>query len=239
MIWGCARTVASWGPVERVETGWLDVRPGLVAARVSPGRRHHWVTVRHASLPGPVRERILGSVAADHGLREAVLLGRTPVALAGVFERHRAVLFPRHPSALDVSCSCPVPGCAHGRGAVTEMARVFDADPYLLLTWRGLERGELLRRAGRSRGALSVRSGPPPVATFWERTDPPPACPVWSGDPGDHRPAGPGTDRWAGAQRFLRGAPPNALRDGRKPLAVGDVPVEQREREIDRGDEPT
>ncbi|MFL1427938.1 MULTISPECIES: hypothetical protein [unclassified Nocardiopsis] len=237
MTWGCARTVASWGPVECAAVGWLDVRPGLAAARVSRGRRHHWVTVRRAVLPGRVRERVLAAVAADPGLREEVLLGRAPAALAEAFGR--VELFPADPAGIDLSCSCPARECAHGLEVVAAMARAFDTDPYLLLAWCGLERWELLRRL--SRGALAVRVAPPPdsASAFWERADPLPPCPVWAGDPGGHRPAGAGTEPWAAAQAFLRGAPANAFCDGRNPATDGDPPPEKATRAIRAGDEPT
>lgn len=237
MSWGCARTVASWGPVEYASVGWLDVGPGLAAARVSRDRRHHWVTVRRPPLPGPVRDRAVAAVAVDPALREEVLLGRAPAALAAVFRDQGAELFPADPAGLDLSCSCPARGCPHGMRVVAAMARAFDADPYLLLSWCGLERWELLRRL--SRGAPAVRVEPVPASAFWDRAAPLPPCPVWSGDPGGQRPPGAVTDLWADAQGYLRGLAGKTFRDGRKPPQGGDPLASGATGAIGTGDEPT
>ncbi|MGW9348683.1 hypothetical protein [Nocardiopsis flavescens] len=237
MTWGCARTVASWGPVEPASVGWLDVRPGLAAARVSRDRRHHWVTVRRPPLPRPVRDLVVAEVSADPALCEQVLLGRAPAALAAVFRSRRAELFPSGPAGFDLSCSCPEPECAHGMQVVAAMARAFDADPYLLLAWRGLERWELLLPL--SRGAPQVRVGPAAASSFWERPDPLPPCPVWTGDPGGHRPPGAGTDPWAAAQAYLCSPGTDALRDGRGSPEGVDGPSDVAERVSGTGDETT
>ncbi|WP_436887713.1 hypothetical protein [Nocardiopsis dassonvillei] len=229
--------MASWGAVEPAPVGWLDVGPGLAAARVSRDRRHHWVTARRDPLPGHVRDRAVAAVAADPVLREEVLLGRAPAALAAVFRRERAELFPADPAGIDLSCSCPVRGCPHGMQVVAAMARAFDADPYLLLAWCGLERWELLR--GLSGAGPQVRVGPPSASAFWERAAPLPPCPVWAGDPGGLRPPGAATDAWADAQAYLRGLTGTAFRDGRKPSTGGESLLGGAGRGTGRGDEPT
>ena len=92
---------------------------------------------------------------AEQALSAAKLLaGEVPPELEEIFAAAGAPLFPTSIADLELTCSCPdweVP-CKHLAATFYLLAEAFDADPFLILTWRGREKDELLTRLRELRG---------------------------------------------------------------------------------------
>ena len=83
-----------------------------------------------------------------------LLAGEVPPELETIFTAAGAPLFPTSVKDLDQRCSCPdweVP-CKHLAATFYLLAEAFDADPFLILRWRGRDRDELLARLRELRG---------------------------------------------------------------------------------------
>lgn len=127
----------------------LDVAPGEVRAMVQGSRvRPYRVTIGLA----PFSELVWAKAEialSEQALPSAKLLaGEVPPELEELFAAAGAPLFPRRVNELDQRCSCPdqqVP-CKHLAATFYLLAEAFDADPFLVLRWRGRDREQLLQR---------------------------------------------------------------------------------------------
>jgi uncharacterized Zn finger protein len=127
----------------------LEVTPGEVRAIVQGSRvRPYRVTIGLA----PFTELVWAKAEialSERALPSAKLLaGEVPPELEEIFAAAGAPLFPRAVNELDQRCSCPdceVP-CKHLAATFYLLAEAFDADPFLILRWRGRDRESLLRR---------------------------------------------------------------------------------------------
>ncbi|HEY5880644.1 MAG TPA: SWIM zinc finger family protein [Nakamurella sp.] len=127
----------------------LEVTPGLVRATVQGSRvRPYEVTIGFA----PLRELVWAKAEialSEQALPSAKLLaGEVPPELEEIFADAGAPLFPRTVRDLAQRCSCPdreVP-CKHLAATFYLLAEAFDADPFLILRWRGRDREPLLAR---------------------------------------------------------------------------------------------
>jgi hypothetical protein len=125
----------------------LEVRPTLVAAQVQGSRRTPYLVT--VSLPEPSASqwrKIEAAMAAKIGFVARLLAGEVPANLEGVFEAAGAPLFPRSWQELRAECSCPdwENPCKHIAAVLYLFADLLDADPWLLLRWRGRTRDQLL-----------------------------------------------------------------------------------------------
>jgi uncharacterized Zn finger protein len=127
----------------------LDIEPGVVRAAVQGSRvRPYQVTISFE----PLRELIWAKVEialSEQALPSAHLLaGEVPPELEEIFADAGAALFPTGVNDLVQRCSCPdqqVP-CKHLAATFYLLAEAFDADPFLILRWRGRDREALLSR---------------------------------------------------------------------------------------------
>lgn len=127
----------------------LDVAPGEVRASVQGSRRRPYqVTIGLK----PFSELVWAKAEialSEKALPSAKLLaGEVPAELEAIFADAGAPLFPRSARDLEQNCSCPdweVP-CKHLAATLYLLAEAFDADPFLLLRWRGRDREPLLER---------------------------------------------------------------------------------------------
>lgn len=127
----------------------LDVEPGVVRAAVQGSRvRPYQVTITFE----PLRE--ISWAKAEIALSEQalpsarLLAGEVPPELEEIFADAGAALFPTTIRDLVQRCSCPdqqVP-CKHLAATFYLLAEAFDADPFLILRWRGRDRDALLGR---------------------------------------------------------------------------------------------
>lgn len=159
----------------------LEVEPGIVLAKVQ-GTRYT-----------PYRVRIRAKLLSEHQWRRAelamaaralplaqLLAGRMPLDIEDVLAGCKLSLFPASYADLKASCDCPdaESPCKHIAAAYYLLAARFDADPFLIFTWRGRTQDELLdglraRRArSKSKGSPASPSTAPARAderrAFWQ-----------------------------------------------------------------------
>ncbi|MFG2599706.1 SWIM zinc finger family protein [Streptomyces sp. NPDC048462] len=143
----------------------------VAAVTVTPGRVVAYV---HGSRPRPYRaelrlrtftdadwETFLGAVAARPDHLTALLTKEMPHSLADTAAASGVTLLPGA-NDLDPTCSCPDHGwpCKHVSALCYQMARLLDADPFVLLLLRGRGERELLEDLGHRNAAHSARERP-------------------------------------------------------------------------------
>lgn len=155
------RTYARKGQVISLEVTPGEVRATVQGSRVKPYR------VRIGLAPFPELVWARAEIAlAEQALPSAKLLaGEVPPELEDIFAAAGAPLFPQAVRDLDQRCSCPdweVP-CKHLAATFYLLAESFDADPFLILRWRGRDRDRLLTRLRTLRSAddAPTRAEPP------------------------------------------------------------------------------
>lgn len=166
------RSYASGGQVTE-----LEVEPGIVLAKVQ-GTRYT-----------PYRVRLRPKLLSDHQWRRAeralaaralplaqLLAGQMPPDIEELLGACKLTLFPTSYDELKASCTCPDAEnpCKHIAAVYYLLAERFDADPFLIFTWRGRTQEELLAglRARRARSKKPAAPAPPAVpaaepGSFW------------------------------------------------------------------------
>ena len=145
----------------------IDVAAGMVTARVQGSRRAPYrVTIALRPFDELAWTKV-EVVLAEQAIHSAQLLaGEFPAELEEVFAVAGAPLFPQRAKDLAMSCSCPDSAmpCKHISATFYLLAESFDADPFLILQWRGRERQQLLGRLRELRSGLPVATGGQPAA---------------------------------------------------------------------------
>ncbi|MFF4605586.1 SWIM zinc finger family protein [Streptomyces sp. NPDC001339] len=144
------RTYARDGHVDTI-----TVTPGRVIATVRGSRpRPYLAEIRLRTLTDQEWHSLLEAIAAEPGRLTDLLAKKLPRALAEREER----LLPG-PGDLVPRCSCPDDGrpCKHAAALCFQVARLLDADPFVLLLMRGRGERELLDDLSRRNAALSTR----------------------------------------------------------------------------------
>ncbi|MGH2797982.1 MAG: SWIM zinc finger family protein [Thermoleophilaceae bacterium] len=159
----------------------LEVEPGIALAKVQ-GTRYT-----------PYRVRIRAKLLSEHQWRRAeramaaralplaqLLAGRMPPDIEDVLAGCKLSLFPTSYTDLKASCDCPDAEnpCKHIAAVYYLLAERFDAEPFLIFTWRGRTQEELLDglRARRARSKTKRSSASPRTAaagaegtrSFWQ-----------------------------------------------------------------------
>jgi len=122
----------------------LDLRPGVVAARVQGSRPEPYqVTIKIEAYGRRAWAAIEQALAAQALYRARLLAGEMPPEIEAVFDE---VGLPLFPARFDMQCSCPDWGfpCKHLSAVLYLLGEAFDEDPFLVLAWRGRGRAELL-----------------------------------------------------------------------------------------------
>ncbi|MCE4944570.1 SWIM zinc finger family protein [Streptomyces albulus] len=129
----------------RVDT--INVTPGRVIATVRGSRpRPYSAEVRITTFTEQEWDALLDDVAAHPDRLAALLAKKLPRALA-----EGAVRLLPGPGELTPRCSCPDSGrpCKHAAALCFQVARLLDADPFVLLLIRGRGERELLDELAR------------------------------------------------------------------------------------------
>jgi len=170
----------------------LDVGAATIAAQVQGSRRTPYLVT--VSLPEPMPKQwkaIDAAMRAKVGFVARLLAGEVPADLEDVFGATGVALFPRTWKELRTRCSCPdwENPCKHIAAVLYVFADQLDTDPWLLLTWRGRTREEILDPL---RGTSGADAAADEVAPWWPFTRatmlepgdlPPPAGEVQPVDP--------------------------------------------------------
>jgi uncharacterized Zn finger protein len=163
----------------------LDVQAGMLVAQVQGSRRTPYVVTVAAAPPSAEQwASVDAALASRVGVVARLLAGEVPDDLEAVFRAASVDLFPVSWSALAARCSCPdwENPCKHIAAVLYVFADQLDDDPWLLLTWRGRSRDQLLDPMRARAGGVVAASGST-VAPWWPFAD------------GAPLPAGLGADR--------------------------------------------
>jgi uncharacterized Zn finger protein len=155
----------------------MGIGPGLVVARVQGSRRTPYGVQISMPAASDVRwDAIITTLAGQAGYAARLLAGELPHEIEDVFAEAGVALFPERSSHLETECTCPDWGnpCKHSAAVCYLMAEAFDADPFLLLAFRGREREALLAELRERRGSTaSVDVGDVTSSTERESNAPP------------------------------------------------------------------
>ena len=137
-----ARSLARSGAV-----GAITVTQGRFLAAVEDGEELWSTTTTLPLLEERDRSAFVEAVAAESGRLPALLAGELPHALVEHAEEAGVELLP-FGGELQATCTCAawVDPCPHALATAYQVAWLADADPFVLLTLRGLSREELLAR---------------------------------------------------------------------------------------------
>lgn len=125
----------------------IDVTPGLLVAQIQGSRRTPYVASIRATQPSEAAwERVEQALRSRVGFVARLLAGEVPPDLETACAEVGLDLFPDRWSQLQANCSCPdwENPCKHLAAVLYVFADQLDADPWLLLTWRGRTREQLL-----------------------------------------------------------------------------------------------
>ena len=125
----------------------FEVQPGQLIAQVQGSRRTPYVVTAAApALADAQWSEIEAAMRARVGFAARLLSGEVPPELEAVFDDAGVALLPAKWSDMRASCSCPdwENPCKHLAATLYVFADRLDADPWLLLAWRGRTREQLL-----------------------------------------------------------------------------------------------
>lgn len=147
--------------------GEITVSPGRVEARVRGSRQvpyRTWVAV--PQFTDADWDRLLETVAARSGHIAALLDRVVPPELADDARSADVPLLPR-PGELEPHCSCPDWGspCKHAAAVFYQVARLLDADPFVLLLIRGRTEQEIVDDLQRRNAEYAAAEAAGPTAS--------------------------------------------------------------------------
>jgi uncharacterized Zn finger protein len=125
----------------------FDVQLGVVVAQVQGSRRTPYVvTVAAQPLNDAQWDAVEHSMRSRAAFAARLLAGDVPPELEAVFAAVGVDLLPARWRDVRATCSCPdwESPCKHVAAVLYVFADRLDSDPWLLLTWRGRTREQLL-----------------------------------------------------------------------------------------------
>jgi uncharacterized Zn finger protein len=144
----------------------LDVGPGRVTARVQGSRaKPYAVRIDIDPFSDAEWERVERTMAARALFLAKLLAGDMPHEIEESFTATGLALFPAARRGLRTECSCPdmANPCKHIAATFYILAEAFDTDPFLIFSWRGRTRPQLLERLRELRGAAARDVRPPDI----------------------------------------------------------------------------
>ncbi|HRL10885.1 MAG TPA: SWIM zinc finger family protein [Aggregatilineales bacterium] len=163
----------------------IDVRPGLVQARVQGSRpRPYAVDIRVSLLSDKEWTRALDAISQQAIFAARLLDSDMPQEIETAFNEAGVALFPARMQDIQTRCSCPDSSnpCKHIAAVHYLLGEQFDQDPFLIFTLRGRTREQVIealrmRRAAAaadsSEGDAALDTGTPAlslndqIADFW------------------------------------------------------------------------
>jgi uncharacterized Zn finger protein len=144
----------------------LKVSAGEVEARVQGSRaRPYRVRIAVKTLGPKDWDRAERAMASKAVFAAKLLAGEMPREIEDAFSACKLSLFPAAGRELASACSCPdwASPCKHVAAAFYILAEAFDADPFLVFTWRGRTKEGLIEslRALRGGGDAGPEDGMP------------------------------------------------------------------------------
>jgi uncharacterized Zn finger protein len=153
----------------------LEVEPGIVLAKVQGSRYTPYrVRIRAETLSEHQWRRAERAMAAQALSLAKLLAGEMPHDIEERFAACRLTLLPASYGELKASCTCPDEEnpCKHLAAAYYILAERFEEDPFLIFTWRGRTREELMQSLRTRRGKASPNAAAAtPAATAAASSD--------------------------------------------------------------------
>jgi uncharacterized Zn finger protein len=138
----------------------MAVAPGQVTASVQGSRTKPYRVFIEIRVLTPVEWDAAEAVMASSASFMAKLLaGDMPDEIEEAFAESSGTLFPASADGFESACSCPdwENPCKHIAAVYFLLAEAFDRDPFLIFSWRGRDKDELLAGLrARRRGAGSA-----------------------------------------------------------------------------------
>ncbi len=147
----------------------LEVEPGIVLAKVQGSRfTPYRVRIRAETLSEHQWRRAEKAMAAQALSLAKLLAGEMPHDIEELFAACRLTLLPSSYGELKASCTCPDEEnpCKHVAAAYYILAERFEEDPFLIFTWRGRTREELMESLRARRGKTSTNGAAATTATI-------------------------------------------------------------------------
>ena len=151
----------------------LGVGSGVIAAHVQGSRPTPYVVTIALPQPNAGQWRAIdAAIASKVGFAARLLSGEVPPDLETAFADAGVPLFPPSWRGLKATCSCPdhENPCKHIAAVLYVFADQLDADPWLILKWRGRSREQILEPfVGTTRPARTTPTSPREdrVAPWW------------------------------------------------------------------------
>jgi hypothetical protein len=179
----------------------LGVEPGLVKARVRPGRGSaHRLRIRFMDLGPEAWHRVIASLVAEPSLLGTLLDGELPPAVVEAAGGRQAIVPLRGELMVTCSCGARADRCLFLGAAWRDLAEAVDLAPATLLTLRGRSPEQLVaavrcRAAQRDRGqddgidaAVAYQSEPRPLPCLPPLPSETAGHPGWRWTPRDRPP---------------------------------------------------
>jgi uncharacterized Zn finger protein len=148
----------------------LDVTPGLITSVVQGSRPAPYLVSIRVEEPTEHQWSQLDTAMQQRvGFVAQLLSGEVPADLEEAFGSVGVSLFPRSWRDVDSSCSCPdhENPCKHIAAVLYLFADHLDADPWLLLVWRGRTRGQVLGHLVMNTTTGGAAEAAAEVAAWW------------------------------------------------------------------------
>ncbi len=145
--WRRGRAYAQSGRVEHI-----SVHKGTVIASVTGHQAQPYqVTIKWAPLSARNEEQIIAMLLERPVWIAKLLAGDMPRELEEMLSALQLSLFPKSAMDWQSNCSCPDSAnpCKHIIAVYFALGQTFHEDPFLLLTWRGMSKPEMLSRLHR------------------------------------------------------------------------------------------
>ncbi len=129
------------------KVGGISVQPGRFVAAVDDADGAHTVSGSVPVLDALATNALVEAFCAESGRVAALLAGDLPHGLVEHAEEVGVELLP-YGGELLTRCTCEpwTDPCRHGIAVLQQLGWLLEADPFVLVTLRGLERDELLGR---------------------------------------------------------------------------------------------
>jgi uncharacterized Zn finger protein len=139
----------------------IDIESGVVTAKVQgSSSRPYKVEVKLKELSKKEWEQVEKALVERAIFLASLLAGEMPKDIEEAFKEVKLSLFPSRVSDLKTACSCPDSSnpCKHIAAVYYILAEQFDEDPFLLFTWRGRTKEELIENLSLLRGVSADSS---------------------------------------------------------------------------------
>ena len=141
----------------------MDVSAGQVKASVQGSRaKPYRVFIETDVLTATAWEAVESVMASSAVFGARLLANEMPEEIEEAFADSSVSLFPVSADGLDSACSCPdwENPCKHIAAVYYLLAESFDADPFLIFTWRGRSKEDLLTSLRARRRGTELRRDP-------------------------------------------------------------------------------